>query len=366
MYKLNTVCFIGLGLIGGSMAKSIKQNNKDITIMAYSRTKSKLQMAQNEGIIDIILDDIDSSLSACDLIILCSPVSYNIDYLKQIKPFLKSDCIVTDVGSTKLGIHKAAFALDMEEHFIGGHPMAGSERTGYENSNTHLLENSYYIITPSSKSNNENISFMTDLALSMGAIPLVLGYNEHDRVVAAISHLPHIIASGLVNIVKQSDSENETMKLVAAGGFKDITRIASASPIMWQQICATNAENIVNILDIYIDYLKTISGQLSSGDFDAIHSFFENSKNYRDSIDDGSLGPIKKEYSIYMDIADKSGSISTVAVILAAKGISIKNIGIIHNREFEEGVLKIIFYDNEAFEHAVKVLEGHNYSLYKR
>ena len=146
-----TVAFIGLGLIGGSVAKGLKRREPGTRIMAYMRTREKLKQAKRDGIVDVILDGVDEHLSECDIIFLCTPVEYNADYLQQIKPFVKKGAIVTDVGSTKTNIHETVISLGMEDCFVGGHPMAGSEKTGYENASDHLLENAYYIITPTGK-----------------------------------------------------------------------------------------------------------------------------------------------------------------------------------------------------------------------
>ena len=141
----STFGFIGLGLIGGSIARGLRRANKDITIMAYMRTRSKLEQAKADGTIDIILDGIDETLSACDVIFLCTPVEYNAVYLEKVRPFLKPGALITDIGSTKTDIHQAVERLGYEDVFVGGHPMAGSEKTGYESSTDHLLENAYYI-----------------------------------------------------------------------------------------------------------------------------------------------------------------------------------------------------------------------------
>ena len=143
-----TAGFIGLGLIGGSIARGLKRSAPDIQIMAYMRTREKLEQAHADGIVDLILDGVDEHLSECDIIFLCTPVEFNESYLRQIRPFLKEGAVVTDVGSTKTSIHETVAALGMESCFVGGHPMAGSEKTGYESSTDHLLENAYYIITP--------------------------------------------------------------------------------------------------------------------------------------------------------------------------------------------------------------------------
>ena len=232
-----TAGFIGLGLIGGSIARGLKRSAPDIQIMAYMRTREKLEQAHADGIVDLILDGVDEHLSECDIIFLCTPVEFNESYLRQIRPFLKEGAVVTDVGSTKTSIHETVAALGMESCFVGGHPMAGSEKTGYESSTDHLLENAYYIITPTPHTPASHTDRMVDVAKAIGALPLVLDYHRHDFIVAAISHLPHLIASSLVNLVHDCDSEDQMMKRLAAGGFKDITRIASSSPVMWEQIC---------------------------------------------------------------------------------------------------------------------------------
>ena len=267
--------FIGLGLIGGSIARGLKRADPDVTIMAYMRTRAKLEQAKKDGTIDLILDGIDGALSLCDVIFLCTPVEYNASYLQKLQPVLKEGALITDVGSTKTGIHETVSQLNMEAIFVGGHPMAGSEKTGYENSTDHLLENAYYVITPTKKTTQEQIERMKGIAAAIGAIPMVLDYREHDYAVAAISHLPHLIASSLVNLVRDNDSPEGIMKQMAAGGFKDITRIASSSPVMWEQICMTNTDNIKLLLKKYIDALNTIYDELESKDSGSIYRLFE-------------------------------------------------------------------------------------------
>ena len=362
----STFGFIGLGLIGGSIARGLRRANKDITIMAYMRTRSKLEQAKADGTIDIILDGIDETLFACDVIFLCTPVEYNAVYLEKVRPFLKPGALITDIGSTKTDIHQAVERLGYEDVFVGGHPMAGSEKTGYESSTDHLLENAYYIITPTKKSTLEQIDRIRQVALGIGALPIVLDYHEHDFSVAAISHLPHLVASSLVNLVHDNDSKDEIMKRLAAGGFKDITRIASSSPVMWEQICLENHENISHVLDEYIKMLIQARCSVDNLEAETLYDMFANSRDYRDSIDTTSSGLINKTYVLYIDIVDEAGGIATIATILAMEGISIKNIGIVHNREYEGGVLRIEFYQEEAIERSTKILCEKGYSLHNR
>ncbi|MBR3646255.1 MAG: prephenate dehydrogenase/arogenate dehydrogenase family protein [Lachnospiraceae bacterium] len=361
-----TFGFIGLGLIGGSIAKALRRVMPDCRIIAYNRSEKPRIMALNDGTANIVTDVVDDRFSECDYIFLCTPVERNVEYLTVLKDIIDNGTIITDVGSVKGNIHKAVEELGLEASFIGGHPMAGSEKTSYEHASDRLCENAYYAITPTSKVKRKYVDELIEIVTSISAIPVELTYQEHDMVVAAISHLPHLIAADLVNLVKESDSPNGYMKMIAAGGFKDITRIASSSPDMWEQICMTNNSNISVLLQKYIDMLIETKKSLDEKHGYEINRKFEMSREYRDSFEDRTNSIIKKTYSVYCDIIDESGAIATIATILATNGISIKNIGIVHNREFEEGVLKIEFYDKKSADDTVTLLERHRYDVKAR
>lgn len=361
-----TAGFIGLGLIGGSIARALKKYYPNVHILAHTRSRRTTDYALSKKIIDEACDTVDERYTHCDFIFLCAPVECNASYLAALKPLLKEGCILTDVGSTKTDIHKKVEELGLQKYFIGGHPMAGSEKTGIENSKAHLLENAYYVLTPTCEATEEMIIRYRTLVENIKAIPLVLTYEKHDYVTAAISHLPHIIASSLVNLVKDSDYEDGTMKKVAAGGFKDITRIASSSPEMWEQICAANSQNIISVLDDYINSLIEIKFSMAEQDTHYIYKLFESSRDYRNSLPDTGHGPIPQSYSIYCDMVDEAGGIAALATILATNGISIKNIGIVHNREFEEAVLHVEFYKKEAKVKAAELLRKYRYTIYER
>lgn len=363
---MKTIGFIGLGLIGGSIAKTIRKNHKDYHILAYDNNRHTLAAALSSKVIDAVCEKEDPRFENCDYIFLCAPVEFNISYLEYLKSVISPSTIITDVGSVKGNIHKAAEELGLEHCFIGGHPMAGSEKTGFEASSDRLIENAYYIITPGGEVSLEKLTDFTDLITSLGAIPMVLTNEEHDFITAGVSHLPHIIASALVNLVSMLDNDLEYMKTIAAGGFRDITRIASSSPIMWEQICVENSENISNVLDDYIRLLIQIRCFVDNKDAESLYRMFASSRDYRDSIDVTDNGLLKKAHMLYLDIADEAGGIATIATILAMEQISIKNIGIIHNREFEQGVLKIEFYDENAKNRGMMLLKKRNYIVYER
>lgn len=363
---MKTIGFIGLGLIGGSIARTIRKFHPDYRLIAFDKDRSALAEAVSLNVINGICDIDDEQLYNCDYLFLCAPVEFNVEYMEKIKDSLGKNCILTDVGSVKNVIHEKVTELGLEGRFIGGHPMAGSERSGFSNSSDHLLENAYYIITPGGEVALEKISDFTELISSLGAIPLVITAEEHDFITAGVSHLPHIVASALVNLVNLLDNDAQYMKMIAAGGFRDITRIASSSPVMWEQICLENQKNISTVLDEFIRMLIQIRCSIDNKEADNIFDMFASSKDYRDSIDiiDNSLIP--RSYVLYIDVADEAGAIATIATILATEKVNIKNIGIIHNREFEDGVLKIEFYTDAALEQAKVLLTKRNYKICER
>lgn len=361
-----TCGFIGLGLIGGSIAKAIHNKIPEAYLIAYDTNASALELAMKEGVIKEACSHIGKAYAKCDYIFLCAPVSHNDENLVALKEYLSPEAVLTDVGSVKTGIHEHIASMGLEAQFIGGHPMTGSERFGYANSKASLFENAYYILTPTDKTPTEKVAAYQTLVQTIGAIPLILPYKQHDYVTAAISHLPHVIAASLVNLVKDADSKEGIMKMIAAGGFKDITRIASSSPTMWQQICLTNTDNISILLDRYIKDLTYFKQKLDAQNTDLLYRFFDDARAYRESFIDASSGPIKTEYVLTVDIADKPGAIAAIASLLAMHDVSIKNIGINHNRELAEGALRIEFYDDTATRRAMEIMQEHGYGIHTK
>ncbi len=364
--KKITFGFAGLGLIGGSIAKALRNVHPDCTIIAYDTNLAALDLAVKEGVVNLAARGLDQSFETCDYLFLCAPVSHNDNNLSQLSKHLLPACLITDVGSVKAPIHQTVSRLGLERQFIGGHPMTGSERTGFANAKAGLLENAYYILTPTPQVSAELVAQYQDLVAAMGALPLVLSYTEHDYVTAAVSHLPHVIAASLVRLVRDSDSSEGIMKMIAAGGFKDITRIASSSPTMWQQICMNNHTNISLLLEQYMNALASVNEEVKALHENNLYDFFEEARTYRDSFIDVSSGPIKKSHSIYVDIPDKAGALAAIVTLFADHDINIKNIGISHNRDQEEGVLRIEFYDENSITKSGRLLADDGYTFHTK
>jgi prephenate dehydrogenase len=284
---------------------------------------------------------------------------------KLLSNIVNKNCIITDVGSTKEDIVNYVSTIESDITFIGGHPMAGSEKTSYTFSNPHLFENAYYIITPLPSTNENHIKKLVELIKGINAFPITIPADEHDFITATISHVPHIIASSIVNVVKELDTENKFMHTLAANGFKDITRIASSSPTMWQQICLTNNIKIINVLNHLINNLKSIKNHITDSNETEIYDFFEQALHYRDSFQERSHSLVEC-YEITVDVIDEPGIIAKIATILSFHDINIKNIGIINNREYSKGVLEIVFSDKLSQERSIDILENMKFKVYKR
>lgn len=357
--------FIGLGLIGGSIARALRETQNSCRILAYSR-KPELSDDLCSALDCRVLDDAVFSLEEladCDYIFLCAPVDCNISYLPALRNIISEQTVITDVGSVKSGIHAAAQKAGLSANFIGGHPMTGSERTGFANSNALLMENAYYAITLTDDCPKERVDAFLALVKQIKSIPIVLSPGEHDEAVAAISHVPHLIAAQLVNLVRTSN-DAETMRLLAAGGFKDITRIASSSPSLWESILSANTAFVLPALRRYISLLTEAENALSLEDTKRIRALFSEAGEFRSTLQERK-GALPESFVLHADLRDEAGAIATFATLLAVHGISLKNIGIVHNRTYEQGALRIEFYDRDSLDRAYTLLDHNSFSVYR-
>lgn len=351
MYKIG---IIGLGLMGGSLAKAFSKVKDIEKIIAYDQNIQSLNKAKEEGYIDDIAYDVDEKFNSLDFIFICTPVNTIYEYAKSLKEIVKETCIITDIGSTKKNIVQQIDELDL--NFVGGHPMIGSEKYGYEFSSEDLYADSYYILTKTTKTKLENIRILKGLLEKINAVPLEIELDRHDFSVGVISHVPHIVASGLVNLVKKLDDENKTMKTIAAGGFKDITRIASANSNMWQNICTQNKEEIVAILDEFKNIIEEFKNNIESSE--KTYEYFESAKNHRDSF----TAKNKVDY-VTIEVKNKPGVLADITAICGQNSINIRNINVLRTKHKEDGIIKILFENEEEKQRSVELLRQHKYEV---
>jgi len=365
--EVKKVSIIGLGLIGGSLAKALGERTEVSDILAVNPDMEPINQALRDGSITGGFTEMNEHVWSSDVIFICTPVNYALQYLDAMAGKLRPGCVVTDVCSTKEVIINHVNNMADPPCFIGGHPMAGTEKSGYAASFSHLFENAYYILTPCRTTTETAMDLISGLVRAIGGMPVILDASEHDRITGSISHVPHVIASALVNLVKAMDSPDGKMHMLAAGGFKDLTRIASSSPEMWEHIISSNRKQVKKILEAYIQILSTFVKSIDLQDSKAVYDFFESARNYRDSFPStNKKGLIEPLYEITVDVVDKPGVIGEIATLLGNRHINIKNINVSNSREFEQGCLKIAFPDSESVNAAFELLSSTGYRVYKK
>ncbi len=360
------ITIVGLGLIGGSIAKALKERCNVKKIIGIDFNESSLQQALDENIISVAATDIIPEIQESDIVFICTPVGKTVEWIEKILPHIKPNCILTDTGSTKSQLMAKIEQIPSTFRFVGGHPMAGSEKSGYIASRSHLFENAYYVLAPCSKTEDQDIALLTDIVRSFGSIPVQLAPQIHDEVTGAISHVPHVIASALVNMVEKSDTPEGYMQKIAAGGFKDITRIASSNPEMWHNISFSNNDAILKVLDNYIEILNNFKNAITHNDDDYVFNFFSKAKIYRDNMASKVTGLIPKSFELIIDVKDTPGIIGEVATILGENHINIKNINVSNSREYEGGVLILSLTDAESLDNAYQILNEYDYTIVER
>jgi prephenate dehydrogenase len=359
------ITIIGLGLIGGSLAKALRGKAGFSDIIAVDTNKDAIEAAMKEGVISEGKEVPGQSVYTSDIIFICTPVRWIPGYIAMLAPHVKEDCIITDVGSTKDEIIQCVNKMADPPCFIGGHPMAGTEKSGYSGSYAHMFENAYYVLTPSRTTTRDSLEAVEDIVRQIGAIPIIMDSKEHDTAVGGVSHLPHIIAAALVNLVKELDKNNGVMKTLAAGGFRDITRIASSNPYLWENIVSSNKSCILKLISMLEEMLENFAADLNNDNTNEIHSFFTEAGKFRDSISDQAPGLVRPVYRILADVQDKPGVIGEIATILGKHNVNIKNINVTNSREFEQGCLVISLQDKNSTNIAFDLLKNAGYKVYK-
>ncbi len=346
------ITIVGLGLIGGSMARALRAKGFKGSLYGVDHHKDHLQQALEDGIID------GTGYHPCDLIILAVPVGRYEAVMAQAAAYLAPEGIVTDVGSVKGKAHRLVEPfLNEGQTFVGGHPMIGSEKSGFSAAKTHLFENAYYFITPDTR--EEGVGKIKHLVEVLGAKPLLMAPDEHDRIVSRTSHIPQINAVAMVNMTLLG--ENSLIDYVG-GGFRDTTRIASSNPRLWQDILMNNRDEILLGITDYIRLLNAMKDAIDVGDEAYILREFDKARHQREKIPKHLMGWIEQAFEIFLDVQDKPGMIAKATTVLADNGINIKDIEIVHARENIPGVLKLGFYNQEDQVRAQELMKTEDFT----
>ncbi|QTD42175.1 prephenate dehydrogenase [Sporosarcina sp. Te-1] len=366
----SNVAIIGLGLIGGSLGLALKRN-PDISITGFDRSYKTADEAYRRGIIDMIAPSAESACEKADFVFFATPVNTTVSLMKEASNWkFKQDVILTDTGSTKFPIMEAAKDLaERRIDVIGGHPMAGSHKSGVSAAKAHLFENAYYILTPQDTTAPAKVESLKTLLTPTKGKVVVLEAGQHDRMTAIVSHFPHIVASSMVSLLARQEAGQPFVKNLAAGGFRDLTRIASADPIMWRDITIQNKEELLNQLDGWMREMEKVRSMLHSNEPERIFDFFAEAKQYRDQLPSTTEGAVQgalyMPFDLHIDVPDHPGVISEITKILADERISLTNIRIVETRTDVYGILVVSFQTAEDRKKARQVLSrATDYSMH--
>ena len=284
---INKLCIIGVGLIGGSLARALKKAGAVGEVVGSGRVVAHLEKAKILGVIDRFETDISVAVNGCDMVVVAVPLGAMQSVFEKIAPVMTDDMVITDVGSAKESVVKAALAAFnvMPKSFVPGHPIAGTEQSGVDASFPELYKNRRIIITPLETSSNDAISKVRSMWQVCGADVVETSVAHHDEVLAATSHLPHMLAFSLVDTLAKMDAKNEIFDF-AAGGFRDFTRIASSDPDMWRDICLANGGALVEMIGKFSDDLQLLSKAIENNDSAYLKETFSRAKKARDEFCD--------------------------------------------------------------------------------
>lgn len=347
------ITIFGLGLIGGSLAKAIKHTFPDYIICGMDKPE-----VASKALSDKV---IDKSISSCNeandsnIIFLALPTEFSLEKLQILAPIVKKDSIITDVSGVKKIFEEKWRSLKSEGIFVGGHPMTGKEASGYENSDPILFENAVYILSEDG-TEREKIIPLINLLEKIGARIRFIDSDTHDKIIANVSHLPQLIAVSLVNSIAQNNAHNYLD--FAAGGFRDMTRIASSDFSVWRNIIRFNKHEILDALYNYENTLHQTIAKILSDDYWGLEELFENAKVKRDEIPKNVKGFLNPLHDIFVYVKDEPGVLYKLISTLFNNNIDIKDIELLKIREGTGGTFRLSFETEEIAEKAKILFEN--------
>ncbi len=360
------IAIIGLGLMGGSLALCLKEKMPGLKIIGIDKSSLTVEKALEMKVINKGTTDLAEGLKEVDLVFLALPQEESLALASALKEHLPKGALVTDMASTKAGItSEMEKILAPEVKFLGGHPMTGSERQGIEAADPFLFENAAYVLTPTQTTSTTSLEKVSSLVKKLGAEVIILSPLKHDRIVAAISHLPHLAAAALVNSTAQGE-DRELALALAAGSFRDGTRVAVSSPEMWRDICLDNREALLSYLSSYQRELERVEKAIRLREGEGLKQFFSEAREVRQKLPPRGKGFLTPLYDVVVLVEDTPGIIGDMAVLLGKATINIAEIEVMRVREDEEGSIRFAFKDLRERERALELLKGAGIKAWNR
>ena len=360
MNDFQQVTIIGLGLMGGSLAMALGERGNCV-ITGFDQSVNNLKEAYHRKLIQKKATSLEEAVSQAELVVLATPVGSYREIFSAMSRGIKPGTIVTDVGSVKCPAMEAAKALPEGVPFIGGHPLAGSEKGGLDASTATLFENAYYFLTPEDESQEIIVNRLKTWVSTIGAFPVIVQAAEHDRILARTSHFPHVMASLLANIV--GEEADQTIAAFTGSGFRDTTRIAAGNPTLWEEILFLNRRELSKCLLQTENKLREVRWALEKEQRQWIHQFLSKGKSFRDQLPKAGKDYLPEWYQLYVDIKDQPGALAAITTTVAEAGVNIREIEILHAREGDQGAVRLAFLSVEEEQAAMKALSGKGHSF---
>ena len=352
---VDTVVIAGVGLIGGSVGLGLRQRFLAQRVIGLDLDPKALDAALGMGVIDEAQLQVGTWLEQADLVFLASPAGTLLESARSIIPYLRPDAVLTDVGSVKADIVRALHDVN----FIGGHPMAGSERGGVQNADAALLENAVWVLTPTLHSNDGALRLVRDVVEHLGAKTIQVDPEQHDRLVAAVSHVPYLTALALTQLIAASQDSN-LMMVLAAGGFRDLTRVASGSPRMSRDMVVGNKAMVQQTLAQLQTQLSELSALLE--DSEQLLEHAQAAKRLRDSIPIVRRSLLPARYELVIAVPDKPRQLARITQALGDAEVNIQDIEVLGIRE-AGGAVRLAFDNDAQLKTASQVLRDLGYEL---
>jgi len=343
----------GVGLIGGSIGLGLHQRFLARRVIGLDPDPVALEAARGMGVIDEAKLEPGSWLAQADLVVLATPVRTLERLARELAPFLRPDALVTDVGSVKAPLVAALSDL----RFVGGHPMAGSERDGVLNADAALLENAVWVLTPDASTDSEALRSVSELVTGLGARAIEVAPELHDQLVATVSHLPYLAAVALTKAVGEAE-ERDLLALLAAGGFRDLTRVASGSPRMSRDMVVANRDAVRTALRAFSAQLAAVAAMLDEPA--ALLEVAEQAKRQRDALPIVRRSLLPARHEVVVAVPDRPGELMRITGALGAAGVNIKDIEVLGVRE-SGGAMRLAFADHESLVRGTEALRAAGY-----
>ncbi len=362
---MGTIAVAGVGLIGGSVAMGARERRVCERVIGFDHDAVALDAAVGLGAIDEARLEPGEWLSSVDLLVLAAPTKALPQLAASLLPHLRADAVVTDVGSVKRSVTDAVASVDWPGgagRFVGGHPMAGSERAGVLNADPGLLENAIWVLTPGPDTADDALGAVRSFVETLGARPLVTSPEKHDELVAAVSHLPYLAAVALTTLVDRGDDRG-LKALLAAGGFRDLTRVASGDPRMSRDMIADNAGPVRAALRAFRAVLDELESELE--DAEALLARAQAAKRARDAVPVVKRGLLASRWELVVAVLDRPGEFARITAALAEAGVNIKDLEVLSVRE-SGGAVRLAFEDAGALAAGRAALEAAGYAVRSR